>query len=437
MPEISLNKPTRASSLSHWLNYLETLYPQIIELGLERVSVVAKKMNLCRPADIVFTVAGTNGKGTTCRALEMILIEAGYKVGVYSSPHILRYTERVRIQGKELTEKQHIDSLAFINEQRAEKPLTYFEFCTLSALKLFQENHVDVAILEVGLGGRLDATNIVEPDVSVITSIGLDHVKWLGDTRELIGQEKAGILRKNKPAVIGEPDMPMSIRERVEQLSCQKVFCYPNKDFIWRYEENNDNWNFHYNNYHYLHLPIPKIPLSNAATALAALLSSPVTVTDTHIRQGLQKTALWGRLQVIQKQPLVILDVAHNAHAGHYLATQLQRLRKNKDKVRVVIGMLADKDIAETIESLRNNIDIWYVASLVVPRGASKETLLACLPTETVYAFDDVIDAWQQAVKDAEKNDLVIVIGSFVTVGKILEHIGLQEFIDNEISPIL
>lgn len=423
MSSISFVKPNQTSSLATWLAYIEQLYPKTIDLGLERVATVAKKCALTKPAKFVFLVAGTNGKGTTCRALEMILIEAGYKVGVYSSPHILCYTERVRIQNQELSKQEHVASLAFIENERDNHPLTYFEFCTLSAFNLFRTHHVDVAVIEVGLGGRLDATNIVDPDVSVITSIGLDHISWLGDTRELIGFEKAGILREHQLAVVGDPDMPQSIKDVAEKLACQKVFCSPNEDAIWRYEAHEEDWDFYYKEEQLSQLIYPKIPVQNAATALAALMCSDLTVSENHIRTGFAKTSLWGRLQTIQDNPQVILDVAHNAHAANYLSSQLKRLRKGKKCVRAVVGMLADKDIQQTFANMHNDIDVWYVASLNSARGAKKETLMQYLHNQRAFAFDDIVFAFEQALKDADKDDLIIVFGSFVTVGAILEHI--------------
>lgn len=214
--------PQAASPLASWLSYLENLHSKTIDLGLERVSEVAARLGVLKPAPFVFTVAGTNGKGTTCRTLESILMAAGYKVGVYSSPHLVRYTERVRVQGQELPESAHTASFAEIESARGDISLTYFEYGTLSALWLFKQAQLDVVILEVGLGGRLDATNIVDADVAVVTSIALDHTDWLGPDRESIGREKAGIFRSAKPAIVGEPEMPSTIAD----VAQEKVHCY-------------------------------------------------------------------------------------------------------------------------------------------------------------------------------------------------------------------
>lgn len=224
--------PQATSPLATWLSYLEHLHSKTIDLGLARVSEVAGQMDIVKPAPFVFTVAGTNGKGTTCRTLETILMAAGYKVGVYSSPHLVRYTERVRIQGAELPEAAHTASFAEIEAARGDISLTYFEYGTLSALWLFKQAQLDVVILEVGLGGRLDATNIVDADVAVVTSIALDHTDWLGPDRESIGREKAGIFRAGKPAVVGEPDMPLTIAE----VASEKGALLQRRGVDWRYE---------------------------------------------------------------------------------------------------------------------------------------------------------------------------------------------------------
>ena len=213
--------PQATSPLAAWLSYLENLHSKTIDMGLERVSQVAARLDVLKPAPFVFTVAGTNGKGTTCRTLESVLMAAGYRVGVYSSPHLVRYTERVRVQNSELPESVHTASFAEIEAARGETSLTYFEYGTLSALWLFKQAQLDVVILEVGLGGRLDATNIVDADVAVVTSIALDHIDWLGPDRESIGREKAGIFRANKPAVVGEPDMPHTIADVANEKGAQ------------------------------------------------------------------------------------------------------------------------------------------------------------------------------------------------------------------------
>ncbi|MGC6388991.1 bifunctional tetrahydrofolate synthase/dihydrofolate synthase [Ewingella sp. S1.OA.A_B6] len=407
--------PQATSPLAAWLYYLEHLHSQAIELGLDRVKAVASKLDLLQPAPFVFTVAGTNGKGTTCRTLEAILIAAGLRVGVYSSPHLVRYTERVRIQGEELPEEAHCQSFATLEAGRGDISLTYFEYSTLSALRLFKDAKLDVVILEVGLGGRLDATNIVDANVAVVTSIALDHTDWLGSDRESIGREKAGVFRGNAPAIVGEPDMPQSIAD----VAAEKGADLYRVGESWRYEVMSDRWCWEVAGGETLDdLPVPNVPLPNAATALAALHYSTLDISGAAIRSGLQQAQLPGRFQILSESPRLILDVAHNPHAATYLAGRLSELPRNGGKVRAVVGMLHDKDIAGTLACLEQQIDEWYCAPLEGPRGASVEELAVHL--KQAHQFTDVVSAWQQAMQDADSQDIVIVCGSFHTVAHVM-----------------
>ncbi|VUS86143.1 bifunctional tetrahydrofolate synthase/dihydrofolate synthase [Klebsiella spallanzanii] len=408
--------PQAASPLATWLSYLEHLHSKTIDLGLARVSEVAARMAVLKPAPFVFTVAGTNGKGTTCRTLESVLMAAGFNVGVYSSPHLVRYTERVRVQGEELSELAHTTSFAEIEAARGEISLSYFEFGTLSALWLFQQAQLDVVILEVGLGGRLDATNIVDADVAVVTSIALDHTDWLGPDRESIGREKAGIFRAGKPAVVGEPDMPLTITEVASEKGAHLL----RRGVNWRYDASAQNWSFSDESGTLANLPLPLVPLPNAATALAALRASGLKVSEQAIRDGIQNAMLPGRFQIISEAPRVILDVAHNPHAAAYLAGRLKTLLKT-GRVLAVIGMLHDKDIAGTLANLQTEVDDWYCAPLEGPRGATAEQLLEHLPTGNVYT--SVAQAWHAAMADARPEDTVLVCGSFHTVAHVMEEI--------------
>jgi dihydrofolate synthase/folylpolyglutamate synthase len=410
----NLSIPQATSPLAAWLYYLEHLHSQAIELGLDRVKRVAERLDLLKPAPYVFTVAGTNGKGTTCRTLEAILLAAGLRVGVYSSPHLVRYTERVRIQGQELDEAEHCRSFAELEAGRGETSLTYFEYGTLSALYLFRQAALDVVILEVGLGGRLDATNIVDADVSVVTSIALDHTDWLGSDRESIGREKAGIFRHGKPAIVGEPDMPHTIAEVAAQTGARLYA----RGADWQYTVQGDTWRWSNTQTTFEDLPLPQVPLPNAATALAALCYSTLNIDPLAVRQGLQQAMLPGRFQVVSESPLLILDVAHNPHAAAYLAEKLAQLPDRGGKVRAVVGMLADKDIAGTLACLSPQIDEWYCAPLEGPRGASVELLAQYLAEPRQFA--DVETAWKQAMQDADSQDVVIVCGSFHTVAHVM-----------------
>lgn len=414
--------PQGTSPLATWLHYLEHLHSQAIELGLDRIQRVAAQLDLLKPAPFIFTVAGTNGKGTTCRTLETLLMAAGYRVGVYSSPHLVRYTERVRVQGKELDPALHSASFAKIEAGRGDVSLTYFEFGTLSALNLFQQAQLDVVILEVGLGGRLDATNIVDADVAVVTSIALDHTDWLGPDRESIGCEKAGVFRGGRPAVVGEPDMPASIAAVAAEKGAQLL----QRDRDWCYSQQPESWAFRDAQGELNDLPLPQVPLPNAATALAALRASGLNVSDATIRDYLPLAILPGRFQMVSESPRVILDVAHNPHAASYLASRLAQL-PNSGRVHAVVGMLHDKDIAGTLEALAPQIDRWYCAPLDGPRGATADELMAHLPADAATAFADVDSAWQAARQQAEAQDIVLVCGSFHTVAQVMESTEMEK----------
>ncbi|RBP66533.1 dihydrofolate synthase/folylpolyglutamate synthase [Brenneria salicis ATCC 15712 = DSM 30166] len=403
-----------------WLHYLERLHAQAIDLGLDRIRQVAGHLQLLQPARVVFTVAGTNGKGTTCCTLESILIAAGLRVGVYSSPHLLRYTERVRIQGAELPEACHCQAFADIEAGRGTVSLTYFEFGTLAALQLFRQANLDVVILEVGLGGRLDATNIVDADVAVVTSIALDHTDWLGNDRDSIGREKAGVFRRGKPAVVGEPNMPPSIADVAHETGA--VLLRRGRD--WDFSIQRDSWSWQNKQRELSGLPMPNVPLANAANALTALNYSPLNVSEDAIRQGMKQATLPGRFQIVREKPMLILDVAHNPHAAAYLASRLAAL-PTAGKIRAVAGMLADKDIPGTLSCLQPLVDEWYCAPLDVQRGATAGQL-----TEHLHhsqSFSDVASAWRQAMAASTEQDIVIVCGSFHTVAQVMEALDEEK----------
>ncbi|WP_336997196.1 bifunctional tetrahydrofolate synthase/dihydrofolate synthase [Leclercia sp. M50] len=410
----NITLPQATSPLAAWLSYLENLHSKAIDMGLERVSQVAARLDVLKPAPFVFTVAGTNGKGTTCRTLEAMLMAAGYKVGVYSSPHLVRYTERVRVQNAELAESAHTASFAEIEAARGDISLTYFEYGTLSALWLFKQAQLDVVILEVGLGGRLDATNIVDPDVAVITSIALDHTDWLGPDRESIGREKAGIFRPGKPAIVGEPDMPHTIAD----VAQEKGALLQRRDVDWRYSVTESGWRFEDAAGALDNLPLPQVPQPNAATALAALRASGLAVEEQAMRDGIQHAILPGRFQIVSESPRLILDVAHNPHAAAYLAGRLKSLPKT-GRVLAVIGMLHDKDIGGTLACMESVVDSWYCAPLEGPRGATAEQLMAHIGAG--QRFDSVAQAWRAAMADARPEDTVLVCGSFHTVAHVMD----------------
>ncbi|MGL4270301.1 MAG: bifunctional tetrahydrofolate synthase/dihydrofolate synthase, partial [Plesiomonas sp.] len=297
-------------------------------------------------------------------------------------------------------------------------------------LKLFRDAALDVVILEVGLGGRLDATNLVDCDVAVITSIDLDHTDWLGHDRETIGREKAGILRGGKPAVVGEPDMPASIAAVAAEVGAQLL----RVGHEWGYARTPssdaaagapEEWQWQCGAYQLTHLPLPQVPLANAATALTALHMSGLAVSEAAVRTGLQQAALPGRFQQIQDKPRVILDVAHNPHAARYLAARLQEQLKI-GRVYGVVGMLADKDVAGALSVLVPHIDQWLCATLEGPRGQRGQALLAHLPADQAQAYDSVVEAWDSAMAQADEQDLVIVFGSFYTVAHVMEALDAR-----------
>lgn len=414
--------PHATSPLMAWLYYLERLHAKPIDLSLDRVRYVATGLGLLQPAPRIIIVGGTNGKGTTCRLLETIFLATGMRVGVYSSPHLLRYTERVRIQGQELPEAAHSVAMAVIESGCRKQSLSYFEFGTLAAFQLFKQSTLDVVILEVGLGGRLDATNIVDADIAVITTIALDHTHWLGPDRISIAREKAGIFRYGKPAVIGEPDWPTTL-DIAAADSGSELYAY---DRDWWWQADGDQWRWWDRECELTELPLPSIPMDNAATALATVRRLPFTVPETAIRQGLCDASLPGRFQCIGKSPLIILDVAHNPHAASYLMCRLAALPYT-GKVRAVVGMLADKDIAGTLSCLRDRVQVWYCASLDEPRAASAAQLAAYLDNNSKQ-FDDVDSAWHQAIADATPEDCVLVFGSFHTVALVMALIEEDKY---------
>lgn len=425
--------PKATDSLETWLSYLEKSHFKPIDMGLERVQAVAEALNLRNPAPYVITVGGTNGKGSTCKLLETALCNAGLRVGVYSSPHLIHYNERVRIDGEMVSDQALVESFVYI-EQHKSQSLTYFEFGTLAALDLFRKAKVDVAILEVGLGGRLDATNIVDPNLAVITSIDIDHVEFLGDNREQIGREKAGIFRTNIPVVIGEPDCPQSILDHAQSLNCK----VSRRHRDWSFEVQNDRYLWHAHG-KTLNLPLPKIPLPNCATALAVLAQLPFQITEVQLSDAVATAQMTGRFQTLQavdfanfsqKPPLaqVIIDVGHNPHAARYLADRLAEIKAEGQQVYALFSALIDKDLGGIVQPLDGIIDHWFCAGLHGYRGQSgaevARKLAAVLPNAEVQTFETVEQAGQSAFNIATQNDIILVFGSFHTVSEFIQWIA-------------
>jgi dihydrofolate synthase/folylpolyglutamate synthase len=403
-------------NLAEWLIYLEQLHPHTIELGLSRINAVAKKLALTSFPHPVITVAGTNGKGSCVCFLETILCHAGYRVGAYTSPHLLRFNERIRISGQEIDDATLCAALQKIETARADISLTFFEFTTLAALLIFQQTPLNILILEVGLGGRLDAVNIVDADVAVITTIDLDHMDWLGHDREKIGREKAGIFRSGKPAVFGDITPVNSILQAAQELAIP-LYCL-NRDFT--YEPKVDSWHWQSPQQTWQHLPLPHLEMQNAACALMALylLTTQLPVSEMAIHYGIHDAKLPGRWQRLVLPVHCIADVAHNPHATRWLAQKLNQ-EPCRGRTLAVVGMLADKDIKNTLAPLVTAIDAWYLGTLSVPRGATATNLAAILSAITdkiCYHYSSVALALEQAISACQTDDRLLIFGSFHTV---------------------
>jgi dihydrofolate synthase/folylpolyglutamate synthase len=407
----------QAWSLERWLEYLAEVHPSEIELGLDRTAQVYSRLGINFSEKKVVTVAGTNGKGTTCAMIEQAVLMTGKSVAVYSSPHILDYRERLRINGDMLTEQQHCAAFLAVENVRGDTPLTYFEFATLAAFVLIRDS-LDILLLEVGLGGRLDAVNVVDPNIAVITTIDLDHQAWLGDDREAIGKEKAGIFRPNISAVIGDSSPPESIFAAVQR--CEIDASWQGQEFTYSQDEQG----FHWRNQHreLLNLPQAKIPAQNASTALQVIDLLKLPLSEANFRSLLANTSLPGRRQVIQHKPMVILDVAHNPQATRELVCEIQKLQYSS--LYLVVSMLSDKDIAQSLRPLQKLNANWLISPLDVKRGAKPQQLISVLDKEQkVLEFGQVKEAYQYALKSALKDDLIIVFGSFFTVAEVLKLI--------------
>jgi dihydrofolate synthase/folylpolyglutamate synthase len=403
-------------SLAEWLAHIERQHPQAIALGLERVRAVFGGLGISFTCPVL-TVAGTNGKGSTCALLESILRAAGYRTGLYTSPHLRRYNERVRIGGQEVDDDSLCEAFAAVEAARAGAPLTYFEFGTLAAFSLFTKERIDAAILEVGLGGRLDAVNVVDADCAVLTSVGIDHVEFLGATREEIGREKAGIFRPGRPAIVGDPDPPASV------LNADADLQLAGRDF--GYQAQGAQWSYWGPAVKRSGLAHPALrgaaQLRNASAALAALdcLRERLPIAMQDVRRGLAEVSLRGRFQVLPGRPQVVLDVAHNPEAAAVLASNLGDSGFAPETI-AVLGMLKDKDIAGVVRAMAPRITRWHLASLPGPRGLDSGSLARILSDlnikEPVSAHASVADALSAAKREANENDKIVVFGSFLTV---------------------
>lgn len=417
-------------TLADWLIYLESLHPKTIALGLERVAQVKQRLNLS-PDFTVIVIGGTNGKGSVCAMLESMLHAAGYRVGCYTSPHLLGYNERVHIGKQSANDAELCAAFEKIEQVRGEVSLTYFEFGTLAAMQCFIEHKVDVAILEVGLGGRLDAVNVFDNDCTVITSVDMDHMDYLGDTREAIAYEKSGIMRAGKVAIFGDLDMPAAIATEAQRLGAQ----------LWRLGEQfsftagAQQWNFRGVGGTRSAMPYPALrgafQLNNASAALAALdaLKDKLPVSMEAVRRGLVEVMLAGRFQVVPGRPQLILDVAHNPHAARSLAQNLAAMPPCH-KTYAVFAMLKDKDMAGVALALKGQVSEWLVAGIDAPRGASANEMAQALVAAGIEGvlkpFVTITEAMQHACNEASENDRIVVFGSFYTVAEAMHARGLR-----------
>lgn len=463
--------PSKTATLQDWLGYLETLHHTSIDLGLDRIRAVAAKLGLTYPF-VKVTVGGTNGKGSTCAMLEAILLASGYKVGLYTSPHLVDFNERIRLNGEFATDEQIVQQLQRIEDSRGDISLTYFEYTTLAALMLFETQKLDVAVLEVGLGGRLDAVNLVDTDCAIITSVDLDHTDYLGDTREKIGWEKAHIFRAGRPAICVDPVPPQTIIDYAAEIGAD-LWLF-GKDF--NYSGDRQQWAYGGRSQRRSGLAYPALrganQLLNATAALAAIeaLRPQLAVPQQAVRIGLAQVSLPGRLQILPGSPTIVLDVAHNPHAAAALGQNLDGM-SYFPYTHAVVGMLNDKDVAGVIGKLATRVDHWYCAGLEGPRGLSGEELAEMVrkavksatgkdtfesrsrevsrttvagdtaaphkpgvrpgitsssvsDNVTVTSFDNPIQAFTQARSHASENDRILVFGSFSTVGPVLNELG-------------
>jgi len=420
-------------SLADWLAYLEQLHPTAIDMGLDRVRAVAARMAMTRPAPLVVTVTGTNGKGSTCAFIASLLNAQGLKIGSYSSPHLLRYNERVLLSGREASDAELCEAFSVVEAARGEISLTYFEMGTLAAFWLFERAGLDAVVLEVGLGGRLDAVNIVDADLAVITNIGLDHADWLGNSRESVAYEKAGILREGKPALCGDLDPPQPLLDHANSLSAPLLL--RGRDFDLAMGAGDWHWRgvdaagapleLH-------GLPLLTLPMENAALALQAYAMLGLPWDPERLASALLQTRVVGRLDSRQvlwngRRIALLLDVGHNPHAAAFLAQRLEQ-RPVVGTRRAVFGLLADKDLTGVLDALAPSISDWAVAPLPTPRTQSATQLAQALLERgaSVSEYATIEQALDAQCARAESVDEILVFGSFYCVAAALEWLEQQ-----------
>lgn len=412
-------------TLADWLAYIESQHVRSIDLSLDRVAQVRQRLAVSSPA-VVITVGGTNGKGSTCAMLDAILRSAGFRVGMYTSPHLHRYNERVRVAGEEVSDEALCEAFAAVDAVRGDIPLTYFEFGTLAAWWTFCAQPLDVIVLEVGLGGRLDAVNLFDADCAIVTSVAMDHMDYLGDTREAIGFEKAGIFRAAKPAICGDPLPPETLLAHAAAIGAD--LRVQGRDFTYRADS--QQWNFVGRQSRRSSLAYPALrgdaQLLNAASVLAALetLESRIPVSMQAVREGLMSVALAGRFQILPGRPTVVLDIAHNPQAVATLARNLAGMGFYRE-TWAVCGMLADKDIGGSLQHLCGRVDHWLLCDLPGPRGAKATDLEKVLrdagaDASRMIRFESPSAAYAHARDRAGESDRILAFGSFLTVADVM-----------------
>ena len=410
-------------SLDHWLDYISSLRPKETNLGLDKIRPIYKKIVTFPLASKVVVVGGTNGKGSTVEFLTQLLILNNKSVGTFTSPHLFKFNERIRVNGKPVVDKEIIDAFQLIEENRGSSKLTYFDFSTLAALKIFNGLNLDVIILEIGLGGRLDPVNIVDSDIGVLTNVELDHQEWLGKDKEAIGEEKAAIFRSNKTVILGQHEMPKTVLKKTLRL--QNKVLKVGRDFEYSVNDSSKEWAYTFNKGHQISLKKLKLG-SLSVSSLSCALTAYITLgnkLDLNINTVLDRTHLQGRCELIDSR--FLLDVSHNASSAEYLAAFIQRNFSKEIEITAVLGVMKDKDINSIIKPFTKKIDKWFLTSANLQRSMKTDELKAYLKLHgdlnseaRISEMDNVKQACIKAHQETSKEGLILVFGSFYTVAE-------------------
>jgi dihydrofolate synthase/folylpolyglutamate synthase len=421
----------RFDTLDQWLDWQLDLHPSEIELGLQRVAAVWRRLSPGGLSSPVVTVAGTNGKGSCVAMIDAVYRRAGYRVATYTSPHLVRYNERIKLDGEAVDDRSICEAFEAVDRARDNVTLTYFEFGTLAALYLFAQAAPDLVILEVGLGGRLDAVNIIDADLAVITTIDIDHKDWLGETRDEIGREKAGIMRPQRPVVLADPAMPASLFEEAERFGAEVLAA--GVDYTWH--ETPQGWCWQGPDGVRFELPLPALrgggQLQNAAAVVMACqrLKGDFDIPESALSKGLTEVRLPGRLHLLPGKPPLLLDVAHNRQSIEGLAEFLDQIAP-QGQVQAVLGLLQDKDPAAVADIMGDRVDGWHLTDLAGNRGRRSVELAEALRSAgivtPIHTHAGVVTAFQSALASAKGNDLVLVFGSFLIVGEVMHHLCIE-----------